>query len=155
MSGGANQKRWKQGRPMGTSEQQSSASTAVGPAVCPLYSRQPVGAYYRSWIDCESLGKTGLSADTVTQRAHAFGRPDVLDLTRRMPYFSVIYGRFIPMDAAYLLDLYIDSGALPIRWTTGGPTMQIPVAGMAEPYPCRSAAEARATIHDTHAKSFL
>ena len=76
--------------------------------VCALYRNPPEGAFYESWVDCGSLKKTMVWAEAAMQDQRAAEDPDVHDLVRRMPYLEAIYGRMIPVEAAYRLDQYID-----------------------------------------------
>jgi len=71
---------------------------------CPLYRNPPEGAFYESWVDCTSLKKA-------MQDQRAADDPEVHDLARRMPYLESIYGRMIPVEAAYRLDQYSTRGA--------------------------------------------
>ena len=69
-----------------------------------------------------------------------------------MPYLESIYGRMIPVEAAYRLDQYIDEGNLPVQWGEDGPVKMVPLAQMVPSLTGGSAAEARVAIHDLHAR---
>ena len=79
----------------------------------------------------------------------------MLDFARRMPYLQAIYGRKVPVEAAYLLDHYIDEGSLPVQWAEGGPVTMVPVAQMAPSLTGGSAVKARVAIHDLHARGHM
>jgi hypothetical protein len=123
--------------------------------VCLLYRNPPEGAFYESWVDCINLKKTIGWAEAAMQDQRAAEDPDVHDLARRMPYLESIYGRMIPVEAAYRLDQYIDEGSLPVQWMEDGPITRVPLAEMAPPLTGGSAVEARVAIHDLHARGYL
>ena len=54
-------------------------------------------------------------AEAATQDQRSADDPDVHDLARRLPYLGAIYGRMVPVEAAYRLDQYIDEGSLPVQ----------------------------------------
>jgi len=122
---------------------------------CPLYRNPPEGAFYESWVDCGSLKKTMVWAEAAMQDQRAAEDPDVHDLARRMPYLESIYGRMIPVEAAYRLDQYIDEGNLPVQWDEDGPVRMVPLAQMVPSLTGGSAAEARVAIHDLHARGYM
>jgi hypothetical protein len=89
------------------------------------------------------------------QDQRAADDPDVRDLARRMPYLESIYGRMIPVEAAYRLDQYIDERNLPVQWDEDGPVKMVPLAQMVPSQTGGSAAEARVAIHDLHARGYM
>src|SRR5215475_4995754 len=115
---------------------------------CPLYRNPPEGAFYESWVDCTS-------PKNAMQDQRAAEDPDVHDLARRMPYLESIYGRMIPVEAAYRLDQYIDEGNLPVQWEEDGPVRTVPLVQMVPSLTGGSAAEARVAIHDLHARGYM
>ncbi len=123
--------------------------------VCLLYRNPPEGAFYESWVDCISLKKTMAWAEAAMQDQRAADDPDVHDLARRMPYLESIYGRMVPVEAAYRLDQYIDEGSLPVQWEEDGPVKMVPLAQMVPSLTDGSAVEARVSIHDLHARGHM
>ena len=123
--------------------------------VSPLYRNPPEGSFYGSWLDCGSLKKTISWAAAAMRDQRAADDPDVHDLAKRMPYLESIYGRMIPVEAAYRLDQYIDEGSLPVQWVEDGPITRVPLAKMAPSLTGGSAVEARVAIHDLHARGYL
>jgi hypothetical protein len=123
--------------------------------VCPLYRNPPEGAFYESWVDCGSLKKTVVRAEAAMQDQRAADDPDVHDWARRMPYLQSIYGRMIPVEAAYRLDQYIDEGNLPVQWEEDGPVKMVPLAQMVPSLTGGSAVEARMAIHDLQARGYM
>ena len=155
MSGKANKARRKQEglRQRRQQGQYPSGEPATG-EVCPLYLDPPGGEFYGSWVDSGSVRKTIAWSEAVMRDRRA-ADPDVPDLARRMPYLASIYGRMVPVEAAWQLDRHIDAGSLPVRWAPGGPVTMVPAAQMAPLQDGGSAAEIRVAIHDLHARAFL
>ena len=91
-------------------------------------------------------------AEAAMQDQRAADDPDVHDLARRLPYLGAIYGRMVPVEAAYRLDQYIDEGSLPVQWDEDGSVRMVPLAQMVPSLTVGSAAEAREAIHDLHAR---
>lgn len=154
MSSRASRKRRKQQRPRRAPRRPSPGAARSHP-VCPLYRFQPEGDFYQSWIECGSPGETLRWADAAIGRARACGQLDVPDLARRMPYYSAVYGRQVPVQAAYQLDQYIEAGTLPVQWADGDPITDVPVALMAPPLTSGSAGQARRALHGLHARCCL
>jgi len=121
---------------------------------CPLYRNPPGGAFYDSWIDASSVGKATAWSKAVLQDRRG-ADPDVSDLTRRMPYLASIYGRMIPVEAAWHLDRYLDDGDLPVQWTEDDPVTMVPAAQLAPVADGSPAVEVRIAIHDLHAMGYL
>ncbi len=110
--------------------------------------------FYSSWLDCGSLKRAELWAKIVLA-GPAGADPNVHDLSRRMPFFASVYGRMVPVKAAYYLDQCLDQGSLPVQWAEDGPVTMVPIAEMAPPLTSGSASEARVAIHDLHARGCL
>jgi hypothetical protein len=72
-----------------------------------------------------------------------------------MPYLASIYGRMVPVGAAWQLDRHLDTGNLPVQWAPGEPVTMVPAAQMAPVADGSLAAEVRVAIHDLHAKGYL
>ena len=116
MSGKANKARRKQERLRQRRQQGQPppGEPGVGQA-CPLYLDPPEGALYGSWIDSGSL-RTTIAWSEAAMLDRRGADPDVYDLARRMPYLASIYGRMVPVGAAWQLDRHIDAGSLPVQW---------------------------------------
>ena len=120
MSGKANKARRKQERLRQRRQQGQDRLGASGAGdVCPLYRDPPDGELYSTWIEGGSIRQTfaWYEATMKDQR----GGPDVPDLGLRIPYLAVIYGRMLPIGAAWQLDRHLDTGSLPVRWAPGDP----------------------------------
>lgn len=132
MSGKANKARRKQG----AAAAKTPAGNSIRPGephpdqTCPLYRNLPGGAFYDSWIDAGSVGKATAWTKAVL-RDRRGADPDVSDLTRRIPYLASVYGRMIPVEAAWHLDRYLDDGDLSVQWTEDDPVTMIPAAQLA------------------------
>ena len=61
----------------------------------------------------------------------------------------------VPVEAAWHLDRYLDTGSLPVQWAPGSPVTTVPAAQMAPVPDGSSAAETRVAIHDLHARGYL
>jgi hypothetical protein len=79
----------------------------------------------------------------------------VADLARRMPYLASIYGRMVPVEAAWQLDRYIDQASLPVRWVPGDPVAEMSAARLAPVADGAPAVQMRIAIHDLHAMGYL
>ena len=155
MSGKANKARRKQERLRQRRQQgQHPAGEPRPDETCPLYRNPPGGAFYDSWIDSGSVGKATAWTKAVL-RDRRGADPDVQDLTRRIPYLASIYGRMIPVEAAWHLDRYLDDGELPVQWTEDDPVTMVPAAQLAPVADDATAVEVRVAIHDLHAMGYL
>ncbi len=157
MGGKANKVRRKQERLRQRRQCQQGEHPGVEPAagdVCRLYQDQPGGELYRSWMDCGSPRKA-IAWSEAALRDRRAADPDVADLARRMPYLASIYGRMVPVGAAWQLDRHLDEGNLPVQWTPGRPVTIVPAAQMAPGVTDGSPAETRVAIHDLHARGYL
>jgi hypothetical protein len=155
MSGKANKARRKQERLRQRRQLGQYPPGEPGPdQTCPLYRNPPGGALYNSWIDAGGVGKaTAWSKEVLRDRRGP--DPDVSDLARRMPYLASIYGRMVPVEAAWQLDRYLDEGDLPVQWTDGDPVTMVPAAQLAPVADGSPAVEVRVAIHDLHAMGYL
>jgi len=155
MSGKANKARGKQERLWQRRQQGPLLSGEPGTGeVCPLYRDPPAGAFYGSWVDCGTVRRT-IAWSGAVMRDRRAADPDVPDLARRMPYLASVYGRMVPVEAAWHLDRCIDAGSLPVRWTPGGRVTMVPAGQLAPRLGGASAAETRVAIHDLHARKYL
>src|SRR5260370_39197809 len=125
MGGKSNKARRKQERLRQRRSGQRQPGEPGKREACPLYRNPPEGAFYESWVDCTSLKKTMVRAESAMQAADD---PDVHDWARRMPYLEAIYGRMVPAEAAYRLGQCNDQGRLPVPWEEGRPVRMVPAA---------------------------
>ena len=155
MSGKANKARRKQERLRQRRQQsQDPAGASSLGEVCPLYRDPPDGDFYRSWVDSGSV-RTATAWSQAVMHDRRGADPDVSDLARRMPYLASIYGRMVPVGAAWQLDRHIDTGCLPVQWAPGSPVTMVPAAKMAPVTDGSSAGVTRVAIHDLHARGYL
>lgn len=155
MSGKANKARRKQERLRQRRQLGQYPPGEPGPGeTCPLYLAPPEGQFYSSWIDSGSVGKA-IAWSEAALRDRRGADPDVADLAGRMPYLASIYGRMVPVGAAWQLDRHLDTGNLPVKWASGEPVAVVPAAQMALVADGSLAAEVRVAIHDLHAKGYM
>lgn len=155
MSGKVNKARRKQER---LRQRRQQGPVLIGQPrsgeVCPLYRDPPAGEFYDSWVDCGTVRRTIAWSGAVVRDRRA-ADPDVPGLARRMPYLASVYGRMVPVAAAWQLDRYIDAESLPVQWAPGGPVTMVSASQLAPVPDGASAAETRVAIHDLHARRYL
>lgn len=111
-----------------------------------LYELRPGGVHYTAWIDTGGVDVARIAATTKQSGVDN-------ELLDAMPFYRELYGRWVPGEAATVLDEYLEQGRLPVL-TGSGRVALMPLEEFFAQHDA-SAEDLRGSLHGLHALGMI